>query len=80
MIKKIQGTDITEAYEVHHINTEQTAQLLSKYYIRDAVQPRNFKFTFNENGFYKTFKKRVAKKLATIDRTPELLTKVSLIH
>jgi fatty acid desaturase len=44
--------------------------MLKKFYVRDATLPRNYKFTFNENGFYKTLKRRVAGKLGDLDQRP----------
>ena len=64
------GVDITEQFETHHI-TGKAEQLLTKFYIRDAALPRNYKITFNENGFYKTLKRKVAKKITSLDRTVE---------
>lgn len=77
-IKLTKGTDITEAFEIHHIYPEIPESLLEKYKIRTASEPRNFKFTFEDNGFYRTFKRKVGKKLRTIDRTPEQTSKVSM--
>lgn len=42
--------------------------MLSKFYVRDAAEPRNYKLTYDEFGFYRTLKRRVAKKLETIDK------------
>ncbi|KAE8740706.1 hypothetical protein FOCC_FOCC013775 [Frankliniella occidentalis] len=55
------GTDITEAFESHHI-AQTAADLLPKFFIRSASrsQPRNSPYTFHEDGFYKTFKRRAA--------------------
>nr|CAI5858615.1 unnamed protein product [Callosobruchus analis] len=63
------GTDITEAFEVHHIS-EQPEALLKKYYIRDAKTKRNAPFTFDNNGFYRTLKAEVRKHLKTIPKQP----------
>lgn len=72
-----QGTDITEAFEVHHINYAKAEHLLQDYRVRDAKLPRNFKFTFKETGFYRTLRRRVAEKLKTINvKQAELMTKV----
>lgn len=78
-IESTKGTDITEAFEVHHIRPEQPESLLEKYKIREATEPRNFKFTFKDDGFYRTFKRKVGTKLQTIDRKPELMSKVCMI-
>lgn len=37
------------------------------YFVRDASKPRNYKFTYDENGFYRTLKDRVAKKLKVVN-------------
>lgn len=78
-IKFTKGTDITEAFETHHIYSERPERLLDKYKIRLASEPRNFKFTFDDSGFYRTFKRKVGKKLQTIDRSPEQTSKVCLL-
>lgn len=70
------GTDITEAFESHHISF-QPAELLKTFYVRDAADPRNYFFTY-ENGFYQTLKKRVAKKLETVDKS--VTWKSKMIH
>lgn len=62
------GVDITEQFETHHI-TEKAEQMIKKFYVRDAALPRNYKITFNENGFYKTLKRNVAGKVLSLDRT-----------
>ncbi|XP_045494026.1 cytochrome b5-related protein-like [Colias croceus] len=56
------GTDITEAFESHHLNPS-TERLLAKFYIRDAQMPRNSPFTFKKDGFYRTLKRAVYKEL-----------------
>ena len=72
-----QGTDITEAFEAHHIRNT-AVNLLPKYKIKDAATPRNIKLTFKDNGFYRTLKRRVNEKYDTIDFKPESHTKVCL--
>lgn len=61
----VQGTDITEAFEAHHISTFPES-LLAKFYVRDADGPRNYPFTYSENGFYRTLKKQVREKLKEV--------------
>ncbi|XP_055706560.1 cytochrome b5-related protein-like isoform X2 [Phlebotomus papatasi] len=73
-LEMTRGTDITEAFEAHHIN-EGPERLLEKFRIRDAKEPRNFNLTFKEDGFYRTLKRRVREKLKTIDTvTPARLS------
>jgi hypothetical protein len=57
---------VTEAFETHHL-APTAGEVLKKFYICDAKQPRNYKYTYEETGFYKTLKRRIVKKLETID-------------
>lgn len=63
----LQGTDITEAFESHHLD-ENVNKVLQKFYVRDAKTPRNSPFTFEEDGFYKTLKKAVREELKIIPK------------
>lgn len=58
------GTDITEAFESHHISP-MAESLLSNFFIRKTVTPRNSPFTFRPDGFYRTLKTEVWKKLGS---------------
>lgn len=60
------GTDITEAFECHHL-TDRAENLLPKFYVRDAKLPRKMPFTFMPNGFYQTFKKRAVLALKNVN-------------
>jgi cytochrome b involved in lipid metabolism len=62
----IQGTDITEAFEIYHLSSK-PAELLPKFYVREAKEPRNYRLTLHDDGFFKTFKRRCLKRLETID-------------
>lgn len=64
------GTDITEHFETHHIMPK-AEQLLKKFFIRDASQKRNYKFTYKDDGFYRTLKRRVADMLPELDYRPK---------
>ncbi|KAH9642025.1 hypothetical protein HF086_008712 [Spodoptera exigua] len=59
------GTDITEAFECHHLNPV-VEKMIEKYYKRDAKTPRNSPFTFEEDGFYKTLKRAVREEIKKI--------------
>ncbi|XP_036343653.1 cytochrome b5-related protein-like [Rhagoletis pomonella] len=71
------GTDITEAFEAHHI-AKLPHKMIEKYKVRDAKNPRIYTLTLHEDGFYKTLRERVREKLKTIDNTPK--TKSDAIH
>ncbi len=64
-IEATRGTDITEPFEASHFFEEgQREALLTKYHVRDCPGlPRTTKFTFEEDGFYRTLKRRAAKVL-----------------
>ncbi|CAH0725209.1 unnamed protein product, partial [Brenthis ino] len=62
------GTDITEAFETHHVKSATAEGLLPKYFIKKADTPRNSPFTFKDDGFYKTLKTKVADKLKDIPK------------
>jgi cytochrome b involved in lipid metabolism len=75
-IELTKGCDITEQFEVHHIDEKKVNRILEKYYVRDAKHPRNYKFTFAEDGFYRTLKRRVAEKLKHVDQKPAKTSKI----
>lgn len=68
LFANLKGTDVTEAFECYHI-TPKASYVLSKFYVRDAKEPRNYRFSFEENGFFRTLKRRVAQQLTTIKKT-----------
>lgn len=57
-IEATKGTDITEAFESAHLS-ENPEKLLKKFYVKDISTPRNSPYTFHENGFYRTLKRKV---------------------
>ncbi|VVD04211.1 unnamed protein product, partial [Leptidea sinapis] len=59
------GTDVTEAFEAHHLNPN-TVKVLEKFYKRDAKTPRNSPFTFKDDGFYRTLKTKVWEEIQKI--------------
>lgn len=75
-LEATRGTDITEAFEAHHL-TSLPSQMLTKYAIRPATTKRNCRLTFDKNGFYLTLKRRVMNILATLDQSPKQRTYVS---
>ncbi|XP_063870716.1 cytochrome b5-related protein-like [Scylla paramamosain] len=69
------GTDITEAFESSHVS-ESAEKLLKKFYVKDISTPRNSPYTFHEDGFYKTFKRKVQPILKEIGTGPSWKTLV----
>ncbi|KAF6207091.1 hypothetical protein GE061_018330 [Apolygus lucorum] len=74
-INLTRGTDITEAFECHHF-TESARNLLPKFFVRDAETARNSPFTFEENGFYCTLRKRVVEAMKGVKRGPTAQSKM----
>lgn len=71
------GTDITEAFESHHIS-KAPENMLAKFHVRSTSKPRNYKLTLHDNGFYRVLKSRVRTKLKNVDRSPERRTDVCI--
>ncbi|XP_034238561.1 cytochrome b5-related protein-like [Thrips palmi] len=63
-LRRTKGMDVTEAFESHHIVVEHAARVLAKYEVRDAAERRNSPYTFHDNGFYRTLKRRAVPVLA----------------
>lgn len=76
-IEETKGTDITEAFETHHLMGK-AEKLLPKYFVKEAKEPRNIILTLHDDGFYKVLKKRVVEKLNEIDQKPAKTTDVSI--
>ncbi|KAK9700947.1 Fatty acid desaturase [Popillia japonica] len=66
-VKQDMGTDITEAFEVHHIKGV-AETLLNKYRVRKAQSPRLSPYTFEDDGFYRTLKRNVSEQLKSIPK------------
>lgn len=47
--------------------SEEPRKILEQYYVCDAPPNRNYRFTYNENDFYKTLKRKVVEKMKTVD-------------
>ncbi|KAJ0178874.1 hypothetical protein K1T71_005649 [Dendrolimus kikuchii] len=62
------GTDITEAFECHHINPI-AEKMLEKFYLREAKTPRNSPFTFKDDGFYQSLKRAIREELKKIPKS-----------
>ncbi|CAH0564509.1 unnamed protein product [Brassicogethes aeneus] len=61
------GTDITEAFETHHLSNG-PEKMLVKFFVKEAKTKRNSPYTFKNDGFYKTLKQEVIKKIKYIPK------------
>lgn len=66
---QFQGTDITEAFEVHHLS-KAPEEMLSKFRVRSTKTKRNSPFTFKEDGFYRTLKRNIREVWKTLPEQP----------
>ena len=57
-ISVTRGTDITEAFEVHHPNIDLARKMLKQYEVKPTQNIRNSPFTFEKGGFYDTVRER----------------------
>ncbi|XP_055590306.1 cytochrome b5-related protein-like [Uranotaenia lowii] len=74
-LRLTKGTDITEAFETHHIRMR-AEDLLPKFKVGPAKGPRNVRLTFREDGFYLTLKRRVREELPKLDLKPTELSRL----
>lgn len=70
-----QGTDVTELFESHHV-TGKAEMLLPNFYVKDASEPRNYRITFCDDGFYKTLRRKVADQCIVLNKTPTATSNV----
>lgn len=67
--------DITEAFEAHHISVIPET-LLKYYHVKEADTPRVSPFTFHDDGFYKTLKRKVREIIKEVPREPQNLSNI----
>ncbi|XP_050511041.1 cytochrome b5-related protein-like isoform X1 [Diabrotica virgifera virgifera] len=72
-LKLTKGTDISEAFETHHIS-EIPEKLIEKYFVKKAATKRNVPFTFKDDGFYRVLKREARKKLKDIPQSGYLIS------
>jgi hypothetical protein len=71
----LQGSDITEAFEAHHI-TKIPEHLLKHFYVWAASEPRNSPNTFKDDGFYPTLKHKAQPILQKLPSGPSVESKL----
>ncbi|XP_054290732.1 cytochrome b5-related protein-like isoform X2 [Macrosteles quadrilineatus] len=76
-LQDTKGTDITEAFESHHLSPLAT-KILPNFYVRKANAPRNSPFTFKDDGFFRMMKSRVYEKLKHVPPGPSRHSKMLL--
>ncbi|KAF5293577.1 hypothetical protein FQA39_LY03062 [Lamprigera yunnana] len=82
-IEATKGMDVTEAFESHHIKSDAHLNLLPNFYVEKATKPRTSPYTFNDDGFYRTLKRKVRPVLKTLPKdchkTSDLYTDLLLL-
>lgn len=74
-LKLTKGSDITEAFEAHHI-TKTPEYLLKQFFVQSASEPRNSPYTFKDDGFYRTLKRKAQPILQKLPPGPSLQSKI----
>ncbi|KAL7029783.1 hypothetical protein ACKWTF_006363 [Chironomus riparius] len=69
------GTDITEAFECYHLSSR-PRDVLENYCVGVATQERNYRYTFDDNGFYRTLKRAIGQKMKSVDKSVEIKPKI----
>jgi alpha-ketoglutarate-dependent taurine dioxygenase/fatty acid desaturase len=64
-LRLTKGQDITEAFEVHHLNTAKAEAVLKSMYVKDASEDYTARYQWDDNGFYRTLKRRVRRIFGT---------------
>jgi len=54
------GQDVTEAFEVHHLNQDKAWKILKPMYVKDAAPEYVGRYHWAEDGFTRTLQRRVA--------------------
>lgn len=68
-IALMKGTDITELFEIHHLDIDRASAVLKLYESDvEVLPPRRSPFTFERNGFYCTLRRRVWEKFGADSR------------
>lgn len=49
---------------------------MENYCVGVATQERNYRYTFDDNGFYKTLKRKIEQKMKTVDKSVEIKPKI----
>jgi hypothetical protein len=66
-----------QAFETHHVFGV-PQKLLDKFWVKKATNPRRARFTFDENGFFKTIQRRGAAILRKMGTGPTLLSTLTV--
>ena len=73
VIESTEGIDITEAFEASHpTNPKKLHAILKKYLVKTTDQPRISRFTFKDDGFYRTLKRKAEPILKRVGTGPSL--------
>ena len=67
-LRMTKGQDITEAFEVHHLNILKAEKVLKRYYVKDADSKYVGRYFWDDNNFYRTLKRRTAEVLEVGDQ------------
>jgi len=69
-----QGQDVTDVFIIHHLNEDKARQTLSNYYVGETSNKLS-RFSFEENGLYRTVKRRVLSEMTLAEIQSTIQTK-----
>lgn len=69
------GQDVTDLFIVHHLNEAKARAILEKYYVGETANKVS-RFTYEENGLYRTIKRRVLERLSIKEIQSETVSKI----
>lgn len=77
-LQMTKGQDVTELFIVHHLNEPKVREVLSKYYVGETKKQVS-RFSFEEDGFYRTVKREMLKEMTVEEIQDETQSKRSAI-
>lgn len=72
------GQDITDHFIVHHIDEPKARKLLDKYYVGETKN-KVARYSYAEDGLYRTIKKRVLERMSLDEIRSETKSKIFAI-
>jgi hypothetical protein len=69
------GQDVTDFFIIHHLNEAKARETLNKYYVGETKNKVS-RYSYEEDGLYRTVKKRVLSRLSIEEIQSERLSKI----
>ncbi len=69
------GQDVTDFFIIHHLNEARARETLSKYYVGETKNKVS-RYSYEENGLYRTIRRRVLERLSIEEIQSESASKM----